>query len=528
MIKFDKNREKASLNKKYWLRISNTCNNHCLFCHDINSRKNINFIPFDELIKKIKFAQNKGYTHLILSGGEASIHPDFIKIIKYAKKAGFNNIQTVTNGRMFFYKNFADEAVNAGLSEVTFSFHGHNPKIHDEITRVPGSFNQAMEGLLNLIRINKCIINIDIVVNKQNYIYLDDMIKFFSKFGIFEFDLLNVIPFGNAFINKEKILCEYNEIIPYYKKAFEYSKKPHYYIWTNRLPAYYMEGFEDLIQDPHKLFDEITGKKNDFINYYDAKKIKCRDIKRCNYCNLNMFCKNFTDTVDMICKNKKIKKITANAINDNLINFINSLDYKITFETGFKNKNKTDKILSKINTLILKIDEYNIINEENFLKVNTVYKLESINSNFFNKISNNNYLIELNSKNIKIILKNLDIIKCNNERINFYIQGYELLSKSVKEYEGLEEILKKLKSKIFNCPVCLNDCGVFDTDNNINFDYIDNENKINLNKFVQNFIINNYFVKSIRCNKCIKNKNCYGIHINFVKTFGFKILKEII
>ena len=49
-----------------------------------------------------------GAERLILSGGEPTMHPNFLDFVKLGKRAGYRKVQTVTNGRMFTYPEFLE------------------------------------------------------------------------------------------------------------------------------------------------------------------------------------------------------------------------------------------------------------------------------------------------------------------------------------------------------------------------------------------------------------------------------------
>ena len=48
--------------------------------------------------------------------------------------------------------------------------------------------------------------------------------------------------------------------------------------------------------------------------------------------------------------------------------------------------------------------------------------------------------------------------------------------------------------------------------------------KSNINTFTNFYIENRYFVKSNRCETCLKNKTCDGAHIELIRKDGFKQL----
>lgn len=147
------------------LLITGKCNSNCIFCF---SKKELIKKHFSrEILNDIMQKQfDSGCRILVLSGGEPTIHPDFIKLISNAKSMGYQYIRVITNGRMFAYKKFIRDSINAGLDEATISIHSHVPKIQDDLSKVNGSFKQALKGIKNCINF-KLNTKINIVVNKK-------------------------------------------------------------------------------------------------------------------------------------------------------------------------------------------------------------------------------------------------------------------------------------------------------------------------------------------------------------------------
>jgi len=281
----------AAQEKRHWVRLTRACNNHCIFCLD-KETQNGSCLSEAEITINLKRGVSLGIKRVVLSGGEPSIHPDFLNIVKIAGELGYEHIQVITNGRMFAYPGFLNQAVKNGLLEITFSMHGHNNKLHDKLTKVVGSFQQSLTGLISALSIEELIVSVDVVINKVNIEYLADILKFFINLGVKEFDLLQVIPFGRAWDNRDILFYDIKKSLPFLNKAFSLSKNPNLHIWTNRFPPEYLEGFEELIQYPGKLYDEIGGRQDMFNNFLNSSKvIRCRG-KRCSYCFLKSFCKD--------------------------------------------------------------------------------------------------------------------------------------------------------------------------------------------------------------------------------------------
>lgn len=294
MDKISQQKEKAAKEKRHWVRLTRVCNNRCIFCLD-SENQNGSFVPLKEIEKDLRQGRSENIKRVILSGGEPTIHPQFLEIIKLAKSLGYSHIQVITNGRIFTYKDFLVKVVKEGVSELTFSIHGHTKTLYEKQSQVKDSFEQAIQGLLNALSISGLIVNLDIVINKINYKHLDKILRFFIKLGVREFDLLQVMPFGRAWENKEKVLYNVEEALPYLRKAFALSKNKNLFLWTNRFPVEYLEGFEDLIQHPIKIIDEVKGRELMFTQFLKEGKLMNCYGERCQYCFLKDFCKDLIE-----------------------------------------------------------------------------------------------------------------------------------------------------------------------------------------------------------------------------------------
>jgi MoaA/NifB/PqqE/SkfB family radical SAM enzyme len=289
MTNIDRQREQAATTPRLWVRLTKSCNNHCLFCHDAPAQDG-SMIPEATIRDILSQGRRDKYSRVVLSGGEATLHPRFLDIVAYAKQIGYAPIQVVTNGRMFAYPDFLSAAINAGLGEITFSIHGHTPRLHDLQTRVPGSFEQALAGLRNAISSKRLVVNMDIVINKLNVRHLARILTFFHRIGIHEFDLLHIIPFGEAWSHRQEVFYAPAKNLTSLRRAFDVGNKLGLCLWTNRFPPAYLEGYENLIQHPHKLHDEVLGRKVMFDNFLRHGAVPdCRGL-RCHDCFLGSFC----------------------------------------------------------------------------------------------------------------------------------------------------------------------------------------------------------------------------------------------
>jgi len=163
------------------VKLTNLCNNNCLVCSilDKKASKNKSLSEIKKEIKQIR----KQYSELIITGGEPTIMKDLIDIIKCAEGLDFYRITLRTNGRMFSFADYCKDVIKAGVDDFQIDLYGHTAQLHDKITRVPGSFEQTMQGIKNLVKLNQNV-QINVLINEMNYKHLNDLVKLLNFLNI--------------------------------------------------------------------------------------------------------------------------------------------------------------------------------------------------------------------------------------------------------------------------------------------------------------------------------------------------------
>lgn len=211
-----------------WASISlgGSCNNHCIFCYT----KWIRMVP-DLQINQIKdvidqIAAIGTVKLLVFSGGEATIRQDLVSLFEYANQAGFSDIALQTNGRELRKFELVERLVELGLKSVLLSIHGHNDKVHNNITGSPDSFSETLQGLHNLLTLTvKPTINT--VMCKENYKYIIDIAvllgKILNGFGKLRFSY--PIIEGAAYENIIRVIVPFSQLRPLMLTAMQFAEK---------------------------------------------------------------------------------------------------------------------------------------------------------------------------------------------------------------------------------------------------------------------------------------------------------------
>lgn len=512
-------KEEISTENRFWLRTTKRCNNHCIFCHD-SEIQNGEIIPTTKLKAEIDNAYKNGYNRLILSGGEPTIHPDIIELVRYAKKRGFDWIQIISNGRMFAYNSFTSDIVKAGLNEVTISFHSHIQEIADRLTDIKGSYQQTIAGITNLKKF-KIVISIDIVLNRLNIEHLTETIAFFyNKFQITEFDLLHLTPFGRGLENYNELIISPEKEYEALKKAIEYSRKNKIVLWTNRVPPELLEDNEEFIQDPHKILDEINGRRELFEKYLKEGVLECRERIRCKDCFVRDFCEFLIEIRSIFFKNRIERLKIHQKMRQGLISkLFDHLTYNATILIRDELlESFADELHWSNKQLIIESEE--IENLKDYLKEYNILAILTKNPDMI-KIKNVRIILILNSTNYGRFTynKKLTLLFPNSENMK---EEFEYIV-DIKEAQRL---IEKYNIRIANLPKCISRSHFKSNPYFFKAEFI-KENGFDLMEIAKDFLLNKNYHRSLRCKDCIHYSQCMGIHINHIRRFGFKILKPI-
>jgi MoaA/NifB/PqqE/SkfB family radical SAM enzyme len=207
------------------INIGKACNHKCVFCLDgVPSKEDKRFMPFDQMCSELSRWREQGHLSVGFLGGEPTVYPKIAEAIAYARDLGYTRIAVATNAMMFRREQFVDKLLDAGLTRVTISMHGHTQAIEERLTEVPGGYAKKLQAISHLrARQRKGAlrdgISVNIVLNGWNYRFLPKMMRFFyDEVGLDDLRVNFVRPEGYAERNSS-LTPTYTEVIPILMKA---------------------------------------------------------------------------------------------------------------------------------------------------------------------------------------------------------------------------------------------------------------------------------------------------------------------
>lgn len=204
----------------------NRCNSNCIICtNPVGFRDENKSSPYSAKatiarIDSWKQRNQLSKESINLTGGEPTIHPDFLALLtKIREMLPENRIVLASNGRMFSYPWFAKECLKINNFVLEVAIYSSNPRLHDGMTRIKGSFKQTITGIHNILKYKNPFqeLEIRIILTKLNYKDLDKTVNFIKKEfpGIDRIVIIFMELEGYAGKNFKIVGLTYKEFEPY-------------------------------------------------------------------------------------------------------------------------------------------------------------------------------------------------------------------------------------------------------------------------------------------------------------------------
>ncbi len=175
---------------------TNLCNFRCLHCYQRASQPLPSELNLEEKLRVIDQLDRAGVAAVALSGGEPTIHPDFLRVVSELSGRGIYTA-VATNGWLFADKEKLEKAVKAGLQYVEVSVDSAKPEKHDEFRGVPGAWRRAVKALENAVELGISH-GMATIMSKETLQEIDDILDLAENIGVERVIFFNFVPTGRA------------------------------------------------------------------------------------------------------------------------------------------------------------------------------------------------------------------------------------------------------------------------------------------------------------------------------------------
>ncbi|MFT3713001.1 MAG: radical SAM protein [Archangium sp.] len=288
---FDERLRASTGPKKVILNLTYVCNNHCTFCA-VGTRTQLHGHP-ERQREHLERHRQQGVTMLDIDGGEPTLHPELIPLVRYARHLGYRKVNVTTNGRLLVYEDFAKRLVQSGLTTLLFSVHGPDAQSHAQQVGVAEAFEQTTAGILNALKFKPkqdVELGLNITLTRSNTEKLPQVAQLAWDLGLKWMNIQFLTPFGRATRGHspetEVAAGITRQVIDAWKDRMKFQ--------VINLPFCFMRGYEQyLMGDLLKLERHMIFVNNEEVNL--SRYLSERRVRKpvCATCPHAVFCSGF-------------------------------------------------------------------------------------------------------------------------------------------------------------------------------------------------------------------------------------------
>ncbi len=168
-------------------------------CDIWKGNNNVKQLEEAEIKKMLESMENLDTKVVVMSGGEALMHPNFFKLCEIIKS---QNIKITLLSTGLLLKKFASEIIEK-TDEVIVSLDG-SKEVHDKIRNIPNAFDKLKEGVQELKSLNPQFrVTARCVIQKENFEDLLQIVEAAREIGLDQVSFLTADITTDAFNRPE-------------------------------------------------------------------------------------------------------------------------------------------------------------------------------------------------------------------------------------------------------------------------------------------------------------------------------------
>jgi|GEM_PF-1108701 radical SAM additional 4Fe4S-binding domain len=203
------------------IEILEMCNLRCRYCYVAAGIMGNNIMKLEDymkIIENIISIKNKyNRIGITFTGGEPTLHPDLIDMVRKAKDIGIDRIALVTNGTLM-NKRFLDNLIDAGLEWIAVSIDSYLAEDNDYL-RGKGVYEKVIETLKILSQYENIYKSLSVTLTSKNISKdnAEGLVKLGKKYNVDAIVFNMIMLEGNLIENINDLMPSYDEYLKFIK-----------------------------------------------------------------------------------------------------------------------------------------------------------------------------------------------------------------------------------------------------------------------------------------------------------------------
>ncbi len=175
--------------------LTNRCNMQCPICFANAGVTGRTHEPsYEQIVRQLRTLREmhpSPATAVEFTGGEPTIHPDFLRIVSAARDMGFSHIQIATNGIRLAEEDFARATRQAGVHTLYLQFDGVGDEPHRQTRNYPGLWARRLACIDNCRKVGLKICLVPTIIKGVN----DGQVGEIFRFAVANVDVISGISY---------------------------------------------------------------------------------------------------------------------------------------------------------------------------------------------------------------------------------------------------------------------------------------------------------------------------------------------
>ena len=226
--------------------IGYACNVRCDYCSITDEMRKENMATAPVMVALAE-ARRRGATKVSFGGGEPTIRRSLLPLVRWCRDRGYRSIKIPSNGLMYSYRAFAEEACDAGITDFHISFMAHTDELYARIMGKPDALALVTQGVRHLMALGRKPVG-DLIIKHDTWMHLADIVEHWAGLGIDTFNLWLVSLSDRNRDNLES-LPMVSQMRAGIEAAFERGKRLGVTVRSRHIPRCMLPGYEEHVVD---------------------------------------------------------------------------------------------------------------------------------------------------------------------------------------------------------------------------------------------------------------------------------------